>query len=422
LKTNERDDTHAGETQKQHTRAVDANQRSTGLTTMMARASMWRVLTGLLLTTATVRASTSAAAVIRRLQDDDAAYFEYDLSAFSLRFEKCQFVKMYDDDLAQDEDSTTPLALKHFVVFRLCPSDSCDKCEVYGTYTLDVENYLEMTIENQAQDFEDMCENCNEQCNGDGDYCSGCGKTCYLYDNLEASGYVDASQYIQCQQLDLQNDDDGNNNAADDDGAAIALYIGPRCNSGNSITIGLFSDENCFEPIEDGSMDIEEILGAKLSYHLLRHTYSSTDSVCLSCAEGVYEADDDQDAADEDNVNEMCENIYKASAKCETETGLTNGFIQTNREDEDYENQVENEFMACTFIKSLIWNSYTETGEINFQDTQDVIVRQMTQNQKISVGLLGGVFAGLLGLLLYFHLKIKEASQPDLVSPGGSLA
>ena len=348
---------------------------------------------------------------LRRLEDN--AYFEYDLSEFSLRFEQCQFVKMFDDELAEDEDNDSPLALKHFVVFRLCPSDDCSTCDVYGTYTLDVADYLQYTIENQAQDFESMCENCNEQCNDNGEYCSGCGKTCYLYQNLEANGYIDASQFIECEELDVQNDD-----GADDQ---AALYIGPRCNSGNSITIGLFTDENCFEPVED-DVNLEEILGYKLSYHLLRHTYSADDPVCLSCAEGDYVADDDEDANDADNVNEMCENLYNAAAKCETETGLTNGFVQTNREDEDYENQVENEFMACTFINSLVWNSYTETGEINVKDRQDVIIRQVTRNQMISVGLLCVVFAGLLGLFYHFQKKIDAIGQPVLLSSGASLS
>lgn len=102
----------------------------------------------------------------------------------------------------------------------------------------------------------------------------------------------------------------------------------------------------------------------------MRHTYSSEDQVCLSCHEDA----DDEDEADNDadDVNEMCENVYQWAAKCESKTGLEGGFVQVNRDEDDYENQVENEFMACTFIDSLIWDSYTESGEINWEDTQDV--------------------------------------------------
>ena len=358
----------------------------------------------------------------RKLDDGTAVadYFEYDLSQFSLRFEQCQYIKMYDDELAEDNNYDSPLATRHFVVFRLCPSDSCDTCEVYGTYTLGVQDYLQFTSEYQKQDLEAMCESCDESCDGDVDNCSGCGKTCYLFENLEDSGYIDASQYVECQVFEVQNNDDANAAAGDDGANNNALYIGPRCDSGSSIVIGLFSDENCAVPLDD--MDVEEVLGAKLSYHLLQHTSSNNSPVCLSCAEGVYAEDDDKDAADEDNVNEMCEELYNSAAKCETETGITNGFIQSNRDEQDYENQVENEFMACTFIQSLIWKSYTEEGEINFQAQQDVIVRQVTHTQKVSFGLLSAFFAVLLGLLLYYHLKIAQFSQPGLVSTGGSFA
>ena len=69
----------------------------------------------------------------RRLED--VSTFEYnDLSQYSVRFEKCQFVKSYDDEFAGDEDNDSPLATKHFVVYRLCPTNSCESCnDKYGT-------------------------------------------------------------------------------------------------------------------------------------------------------------------------------------------------------------------------------------------------------------------------------------------------
>ena len=199
--------------------------------------------------------NTSWLSSSRRLEE---AEFEYNsLADFQLRFEKCQFVKMFDDE--QDD----MLALKHFAVFRLC--DDCDECEVYGTYAMEVENYLQYTIENQQADFEAMCDNCNERCNEDGEYCSGCGLLCYQYENLENNGYLDAADYTQCQMWEPpEADDDAAANG--DDANQPVYYIGPRCNSGNSIVIGVFSDENCWEPIDD--VDVEDLLGATLSYHV----------------------------------------------------------------------------------------------------------------------------------------------------------
>lgn len=189
----------------------------------------------------------------RFLEEQEEEFAYNSLANFTLRFEKCQFVKMFDDE------QESMLALKHFAVFRLC--DECETCEVYGNYAMMVDDYLQYTMENQKNDFEDMCENCNEQCNEDGEYCSGCGFLCYQYENLEANGYLDAAEYIQCQLWEPENDDQGQ-----DDGNQQEYYIGPRCNSGNSIAIGVFSDENCWEPVDD--VDVEDLLGAKLSYHV----------------------------------------------------------------------------------------------------------------------------------------------------------
>jgi hypothetical protein len=111
--------------------------------------------------------------------------------------------------------------------------------------------------------------------------------------------------------------------------------------------------------------------------------------------------------------------VYAASAKCESGTGLQVGFVQMSREEEDYENQAENEFLACTFINSLIWNSYTEEGEINVKAPQDEIVRVVTKKQTIAMSLLGCTIALILALTFYLDRKINQLqlSYP-LVSKG----
>ncbi|KAL7578433.1 hypothetical protein ACA910_012825 [Epithemia clementina (nom. ined.)] len=429
---------------------------------------------------------------LRRLQqnnnNDDAnnnyvENFAFDLSSYSVRYEKCQYVRAYDDDMAADENSDGPLAMKHFVLFRLCPSDDCDKCEngPYGKYVTDVDTYLAYTVQQQKQIFENMCNNCEENCGDDnnGDCSSdGCGQLCNLYgDNMEANGLIDASNYVECQQLEIpENDDDANNNGrklrkytvtrrvktrrrrrrrlqenddedgeqedqeedaeqqqeeegadeegADEEGAEDDIeeeeveeeeqqyiYIGPRCSSGDrKIVIGLFSDANCWEPYEDES--VEDLLGAELSYYFLEHTFTSgsetsknSNRVCLTCAENDQNANQN-DKDDADRVNEMCEDLYDAAAKCESPTGITAGFIQTKRDNDEYENQVENEFLSCAFIDSLLWNSYTETGEIDYTSRQDVYVRVVTKLQAISLEVIAGCFVILLAMVHYFQKKI----------------
>jgi hypothetical protein len=386
----------------------------------------WRIVLvalSLLTSFAHGRASSSAASsslmTSARRRTEDVAAFEYDLSSFSLHFEKCQYVKSFDDEIAENEDYEGVFATQHFVVFKMCPSDECDTCDgVHGEYVVEIDNYLMATVEYEKEQFEYMCNNCNERCNNDGDYCSGCGKLCYQWANLEANGYVDASKYMECQKLDVQNNDDNN---GDDE---VELYVGPKCSSdGKSIKVGLFSDEDCFEPVTD--MDVEEMIGAKLSYYALSSVVANADTgnkVCLSCKESDNNANDG-DNADEDEVNEMCEEIYASSAKCESVYGLESGFIDVNRENGDYENQVENEFMACTFINSLVWNSYTETGEINYMAEQDEVIREVTATQAVSLSMIGLAFVALLGAAYYMDMKIERLyPKIGLSAQGGVVA
>jgi hypothetical protein len=330
--------------------------------------------------------------------------FEYnDLSDFSVRFERCQYVKSFDDELAE-ENAASVLAIKHFVVYKLCPSNECSTCSgVHGDYVVDVEDYLQSTVQHAQESLKNLCDNCNERYYNSAS--DGCGTVCYEYDNLEANGYVDAADYIECQQVVVQSDDDANNQ----------LYIGPRCSKDSSeILIGLFTDEDCLEPYYD--QEVEDVLGMKLSYHILASVQSNTDSTCISCKEDDSNGNEN-DAADYDDVNEMCENIYQTSGKCESIYGLDGGFVQMNRQEKDYENQVENEFMVCTFIDSLIFNSYTETGEINIVDEQDVIIREATPLQ---IGVLSFLVFTWSALAVYgynLHKQIvKATSKVELFS------
>merc|ERR1711971_444387 len=100
-------------------------------------------------------ASPTENSQLRRLDEDK----DVDISGYSLKFQKCQFVKSYDDELAEEEDARTVLATKHFVVFRLCPSNSCDSCNYgYGEYLVDMEEYLEATIEYAQDKQEEKCD------------------------------------------------------------------------------------------------------------------------------------------------------------------------------------------------------------------------------------------------------------------------
>eukprot|EP00977_Amphora_coffeiformis_P004421 scaffold945_cov170-Amphora_coffeaeformis.AAC.1 len=330
---------------------------------------------------------------------------------------------MYDDEIAAE--GVEPFAYRSFVAFRICPTDSCHECsENYGTYVVDVETYLAYTVQNRQQAFEEMCQNCQEDCNDNQGGCSSsCGKICQGYNQMEENGYVDASQFVECQKLDVYNDGDDDKNAEGEenqDGAQeeqIEYYIGPRCSDSESgsraVTIGLFVDENCYVPVYDVS--VEDVMGYKLSYILLSHSLSS-DNKCLSCSEDDYNnANDRQDG---DNVNEMCETIYDAAAKCETPTGIQWGFMRENAEEGQFQNQAASEWYTCNFVQSIYWDSYDNKGEINYKAMQDVYLRKVTQNQGITMGALLLVICGMGFAIRYFNDKITSVTGVDGLKEG----
>jgi hypothetical protein len=377
--------------------------------------------------------------------DADTTFFQYDLSSFSLKFEKCQSIKSFNDDYASQNGYDTVLSKQQFVVFSLCPSDICiaessstrnnnnyiyksrqSMCSkgIHGEYVTELETYLSATVAYQQTVFASLCENCNEYC--DGNTCSGCGKTCYEYSTLSSNGYVDASQYTTCTKINYQQ----NNNGEGQNNNNNYVYVGPSCSSdGKSIVIGVFSDQYCSQGIDD--LNIESVLGYHLYYRILNMAIASEDGndSCLTCLEdsSYYNSKDQEDA---DQVNEMCEEIYNKAAKCETPHGLENGLIYANRNNKDNknddknnaENQAENEFMSCTFIHSLLWNSYTETGEINYMAVQDEILREVTLKQAVALACLSFAFVGMLlyGAILNCRIAKYETSPStiELTSQG----
>ena len=175
--------------------------------------------------------------------------------------------------------------------------NACSSCNYnYGEYIVDMETYLEAALQYKEEVQEDYCNTCN-QCyewaaeqaeNDDGNQeendeawrCDGmdtdtCYAECQNIEDMEENGYMDASEFVECQQLDIENDDDGDNQ----------LYAGAMCaSSGTRIKIKIFSDEECSN-YEEG-LDIESYLkngdgyNLKLSYHLLKQTFAEGE--CIS--------------------------------------------------------------------------------------------------------------------------------------------
>ena len=282
-------------------------------------------------------------------------------------------------------------------------------------------------MEFYKEDVEIQCEICaenNYNCYNDDEEEDCVCDQCDVYYNMEENGYVDATEFMECQKLNIENqgEDEENEDGGNDDGGEndIELYVGPRCTSdGTRIVIDVFSDENCWEQYEDA--DLQSLLGMKLSYLFLKTSYSGDSNKCLSCLESDYVSyeENDRDQADEDDVLEMCENIYQESAKCETKHGFVNGFMKVN----GYENQIANEYDVCTFIDSLAWGSYNERGEINVGDPQDVVIRYVTPLQGGMLTLLSCIAIGLgsYAYKLFYYIEETYPSK-DFKIQGGVYA
>lgn len=395
----------------------------------------------------------SGAKVTRRLEE------EIDLTSYSVKFEQCQFVKTYSDDLADDADTQTVLQTQRFVIFRLCPDNSCSSCQYnYGEYVIDLESYLESTVQYQQELQEEMCQACeeyyenngqnnnNNQNNGDEeeqqddggrkrrklvdvDYDS-CYEECQKIENMEENGYVDAVNFLECQMIYDPEDDDRS-----------ALYAGPICSSnGSKIKIGVFSDEEC--NTVDSSKDVEDYLKdgdgyqMKLSHALLKTIYA--EDTCISCLEE--EEEDENDDNNDNNNNqeeaaettEMCRQLYEMAAKCEDEHGFEasmwnnnyNNNNNNNNGENDYENQEKQEELVCDYIKSLKSGTYDESGEILVTGGTSVVGggAKTTGGQKFALTFF---ILGAVGLAVYaamLHSKLTKGGKADLANQGGAMA
>lgn len=380
----------------------------------------------------------------RKLNDADEDYMP-DISGYSVKFEQCQFIKAFDEDMVDDEDAGTVLATKRFVVFRLCPTggDSCN--DNYGEYLAEMEEYLEAYVEYAQEQQEEWCEICDENCedenqdqnqdaddadedggrklddnangNANGNYDCSCKTTCYKIENMEANGYVDATEFLECQQID----EDENNGAA--------LYAGPYCSGGEKIKIGVFSDENCMFMDYDKSIEsyMQDGDGSymKLSHALLKKTYDSSSPVsCLVVDEDEDANDDgnnDNGEEEEPEVLDMCQELYEASAKCEKVHGFDNGYADYAA----YENQFAQEDVVCNFISSIKNGAYDEDGEIHVS-SGGINIRSSgsgtTGGQKFALTFF---IIGTVGLAAYaamLHSQLTKGSKADLSKQGGALA
>merc|ERR1712179_14231 len=309
----------------------------------------------------------------------------------------------------------TVLATQRFVVFRLCPNNSCGSCNYnYGEYMVDLETYLEATIQYQQEDEEEQ-EDGRRKLAVD---CDSCVDECEKIENMEENGYVDATEFLECQQIYDPEDDN-----------AAGLWAGPMCaSSGSKIKIGVFEDENCNNV--DNSKNVDDYLvdgdgyQIKLSHALLKTVYSDTCISCLVVEEEEENEDENNNGEEEEEkepeVVEMCQQLYEGSAKCEKNHGFDNGFADYA----GYQNQLAQEDVVCDFIASIKSGTYQDNGEISLYGNSKNVkgASSTTGGQKFALTffILGSVALGAYAAML--HTKLSKGSQAGLASQGGAMA
>ena len=202
----------------------------------------------------------------------------------------------------------------------------------YGEYMVELADYLQMMLEFQEERFETYCSYCQEcmykvyqvwlknggsnrqlsydefkssderqqmerELGGDvnggqayGKYYNVCPEydTCTEYKNMCGNDIDEhLTQYFTCTEVTKNN--------------GVSAYVGPHCaKDGFTVTLGVFSDENCYEYIGN-SVDIGNFIGEEMDIEsdALKAWYNSAngpldmlqfsneDDVCIPCRNGV---------------------------------------------------------------------------------------------------------------------------------------
>ena len=277
-------------------------------------------------------------------QQEHRSLFVPDIAGYDILFQSCKTFEDYDDTHKQSSSQ------RQFVIFRLCipPMDGFfpgDCNYEYGEYAVRLEDYLAEVAPYKKEMQKKDCEQCLDFCTQNNPHnvveaftemCSECLDECSNIDNMEANGYIDATEFARCQMIyDPPTDDTG------------PFYAGPICDGedGSKIKIGVFDDPQCTIPdptkrVEDYVTD-ENGYGMKLSFHLLRTVYEDTQGI--SCRN-----------------KELCDILYSKSDKCETPHKFRpitdSGISRTS-------SQKAEEALECDFINTLNGTPTTNAGQ-----------------------------------------------------------
>ena len=323
---------------------------------------------------------------------------------FSIKFQGCHHISQWNDEA--DEENDVRIETKRLIRFRLCPSNECSASKAggcdsdYGDYVIDMNTFLETyygALDNYNQykcenTLNTLCDCEDSDDKGDDFDADQCAYNCYVKygmedicvaDDDQGDGFA-AADYVECQQAQFN----GNNGGRRSLEEQVAYYIGPYCaEQGGSIFLGLFTDDTCttFADNYGGANTYSSITGTSLPY--------STDSLismdCIDCKEPSEYNEDGNDAQDDDEVIEMCEQIYAGAGKCEQGLQATGYLSSANTN-------------ACNYIQGI--RVVRKDGII----TQ--VGSKANKTASVFIGIFVVAFVLLAAYVYYLKTKLDRAS------------
>merc|ERR1712192_127349 len=253
-----------------------------------------------------------------------------------------------------DGEEDVRIETKRLIRFRLCPSNYCspDKaggCDSeYGDYIIDMNTFLELYYQALEEYNQYRCEytaqvlcDCEDGDDKGDDFDEEiCEWECYVEhgiedicdaknpynDDEEEEEEFDLADYVECQEAKFEN----NNRRRKLEEEEIEYFIGPYCaEQGGAIFLGLFTDDTCTTfADEEGGAQAYSYLSQGQALPYAAESLISMD--CISCKEPEDFNNEGNDDEDEDQVIEMCEQIYESAGKCEQGLEATGYLYEAN--------------------------------------------------------------------------------------------
>lgn len=245
------------------------------------------------------------------------------LMGYSMKFQGCHHVQQWNEEAWNEDD--IKIKTQRLVRFRMCPADSCSSITTrgcdrnYGDYLVDMETYVEAYMETMQEMYESQNQYYQNRNNNRG--------LANNNNNRNNNNEFNFEDLLQCQEMDMdeyqrerarelrkRNLQNNNRNYYSNryyqnygDDEDVSYYVGPYCaEQGGEIRVGVFYDDTCTVFADEGAELFE------LSHGGMQLPYSKQSLVSLECmsCDGYGE------------VNELCQNLYEVSGKCETKMDL----------------------------------------------------------------------------------------------------